>query len=61
MCLSSKFGKEAINSASDLLLSPSPCVLPWSFRHFQSHLRVLLEKAQRVKVWEVTFLGGPPG
>lgn len=49
MCLSSTFGKGAINSASDLLLSPSPCVPLWSFRHFRPR-----------QVWEVT-VPGPPG
>lgn len=48
--------KEAINSASDLLLSPSPCVPLLSFRHFRSHLLAPLEKARWGKVWEVTFL-----
>lgn len=62
MCLSSQFGKEAINSASDLLLSPSPCVPLFSFRHLQSHLLGLLEKALRVKVWRSHSWGeGPPG
>lgn len=55
MSLSSKFGKEAINSASDLLLPKAMCLL-LSFRALQSHLLVPLEKARRVKLCEVPFL-----